>query len=73
MKLLGRNLDLPGLGKTAEDRPCKTFEHPVFMEDLLASIYHALGIAPDTAYIAERRPIYVTRDGKGKPILDLFG
>jgi hypothetical protein len=59
-------------GKTADERPCTTIEHPVVMEDLHATIYHALGIPPDTAYLAERRPIYVTRDGKGKPILDLF-
>lgn len=59
-------------GKTAEERPCTTIENPVIMEDLHATIFHALGIAPDTAYMAERRPVYVTRDGKGKPILDLF-
>ena len=59
-------------GKTAEERPCTTIENPVVMEDLHATIYHALGIPPDTAYLAERRPVYVTRDGKGKPILELF-
>jgi uncharacterized protein (DUF1501 family) len=59
-------------GRTADERPCTTIENPVVMEDLHATIYHALGIPPDTAYIAERRPIYVTKDGKGKPILDLF-
>jgi hypothetical protein len=59
-------------GKTAEERPCTTIENPVVMEDLHATIYHALGIAPDTSYLVERRPVYVTRDGKGKPILDLF-
>ena len=59
-------------GKTAEERPCTTIEHPVVMEDLHATIYHALGIAPDTSYVVERRPVYVTRDGKGKPVLDLF-
>jgi hypothetical protein len=59
-------------GRTAEERPCTTIETPVVMEDLHATIYHALGIPPDTAYIFERRPIYVTRDGKGKPIRDLF-
>ena len=42
------------------------------MEDLHATIYHALGIAPDTSYIAEKRPFYVTRDGVGKPHLGLF-
>ena len=59
-------------GRTAEERPCTTIEHPVVMEDLHATIYHALGIAPDTSYVVERRPVYVTRDGRGKPILDLF-
>ena len=60
-------------GKTAEERPCTTIEHPVVIEDLHATMFHALGIAPDTSYIVERRPVYVTRDGKGKPITDLFG
>jgi hypothetical protein len=60
-------------GKTADERPCTTIENPVVMEDLHATIYHALGIPPDTAYMVERRPVYVTRDGKGEPILDLFG
>ena len=59
-------------GKTAEERPCTTIEHPMTIEDLHATIYHALGIAPDTAYIAEKRPIYVTKDGKGQPHLALF-
>ena len=59
-------------GKTAEERPCSTIEHPITIEDLHATIYHALGIPPDTAYVAEKRPIYVTRDGKGKPHLALF-
>jgi uncharacterized protein (DUF1501 family) len=59
-------------GKTADERPCTTIENPVVMEDLHATLYHALGIPPDTSYIVERRPVYVTRDGKGKPILDLF-
>ena len=59
-------------GKTADERPCTTIENPVVMEDLHATMYHALGIAPDTSYVVERRPVYVTRDGKGEPILDLF-
>ena len=60
-------------GKTAEERPCTTIENPVVMEDLHATIYHALGIPADTSYLVERRPVYVTKDGTGKPILDLFG
>jgi hypothetical protein len=59
-------------GVTADERPCTTLENPVPVQDLHATIYHALGIAPTTAYIAEKRPIYVTNDGKGKPILELF-
>ena len=59
-------------GKTADERPCTTIENPVVMEDLHATIYHALGIPPDTSYIVERRPVYVTRDGVGKPVLNLF-
>jgi hypothetical protein len=59
-------------GKTAEERPCTTIENPVVMQDLHASIYHALGIPPDTSYVVERRPVYVTHDGKGLPIKELF-
>jgi arylsulfatase A-like enzyme len=59
-------------GRTAEERPCTTIEHPVVMEDLHATIYHALGIPADTAYMVERRPVYVTKDGIGRPIRELF-
>jgi Protein of unknown function (DUF1501) len=59
-------------GRTADERPCTTIENPVVMEDLHATIYHALGIPPDTSYVFERRPVFVTRDGKGKPIRNLF-
>jgi hypothetical protein len=31
-----------------------------------------MGIPPDLAYEIERRPFYVTRDGKGNPISELF-
>jgi hypothetical protein len=59
-------------GRTADERPCTTIESPVVIEDLHATIYRALGIPPDTAYMVERRPVYVTRDGLGKPIAELF-
>jgi Protein of unknown function (DUF1501) len=59
-------------GKTADERPCTTIEHPIVMEDLHATMYHALGIAPDTSYMVERRPVYVTKDGTGKPVHELF-
>lgn len=59
-------------GKTADERPCRTIENPVSIEDLHATIYQAMGIPADTAYITEKRPVYVTRDGKGKSIPALF-
>ena len=59
-------------GRTAEERPCSTIENPMIMEDLHATIYHALGIPPDTSYVVERRPVYVTRDGEGRPHSALF-
>ncbi len=59
-------------GKTADERPCKTVEKPVIIEDLHASIFRAVGISPRLSYEIERRPFYVTRDGLGKPILELF-
>jgi uncharacterized protein (DUF1501 family) len=60
-------------GKTADERPCTTIENPVPVEDLHATIYRALGIAPDQAFIVEKRHVYVTKEGKGKPIEALFG
>ena len=60
-------------GKTAEERPCTTIENPVVVEDLHATMYHARGIPPDTSDMVERRPVYVTKDGTGRPILAQFG
>jgi hypothetical protein len=59
-------------GKTADERPCKIVDKPVTIEDLHATIYYALGIPADLAYEVEKRPFHVTKDGKGKPILDLL-
>jgi hypothetical protein len=59
-------------GKTADERPCKTIEKRVVIEDLHASIYRAVGISPKLSYEIEKRPFYVTRDGLGKPVLELF-
>ena len=58
-------------GKTADERPCSIVENPVTIEDLHATIYTALGIPPDTAYDVEKRPFYVTKDGKGKAVAAL--
>jgi len=59
-------------GETADERPCKAVKDPVSITDLHASIYHALGIAPNHGYEIEKRPFYVTNDGKGKPVAPLF-
>ncbi len=59
-------------GKTADERPCKTIENRVIIEDLHASVFRAVGISPKLSYEIEKRPFYVTRDGLGKPIPDLF-
>lgn len=59
-------------GLTADERPCKTIKDRVIIEDLHATIYRAMGISPKLAYEIERRPFYVTRDGVGKPVMDLF-
>ncbi len=59
-------------GRTADERPCTTIESAVRIEDLHATIYRALGISPKLAYEVERRPFYVTKDGKGTPITGLF-
>lgn len=60
-------------GKTADERPLLAIEHPVTVSDLHATIFHALGIPADTSLEVERRPFYITQDGKGRPISELFG
>jgi hypothetical protein len=55
-------------GLTAEERPCKIVRDPVTIDDLHATIYTLLGIAPDTSYEVEKRPFYVTNNGRGKAI-----
>jgi hypothetical protein len=59
-------------GITADERPFKTLEKRVVIEDLHASIFRALGISPKLSYEIEKRPFYVTRDALGKPIDELF-
>ena len=59
-------------GRTADERPLSAIENPISLSDLHATIYTALGISPDTSFDIERRPFYVTADGKGKPVRELF-
>lgn len=55
-------------GATENEFPCSVTEKPVFIHDLHATIYTALGISPQHYFEIERRPFYVTEDGKGKPV-----
>ncbi len=59
-------------GETAPERPCVVTSNPVSLTDLHATIFTAMGISPKTAFEVERRPFYVTQDGKGIPVQDLF-
>jgi hypothetical protein len=45
---------------------------PVTITDLHATLYTLMGIAPDTAYEVERRPVYATKDGKGQVVKGLL-
>lgn len=60
-------------GASAAERPCVAIKNPMSVTDLHATIFHAMGISPKTAFEVEKRPFYVTSDGKGKPALELFG
>jgi hypothetical protein len=59
-------------GKTADERPLVAVENPVPVMDLHATIFTAMGISPKTAYDVEKRPFFATKDGHGKPVLDVF-
>ena len=59
-------------GKTADERPCKTVEKPIVIDQIHQTMYHALGIAEDAHYVIEDRPFYTTLDGLGKAEMDLF-
>lgn len=60
-------------GTTADERPCKTIDKRVVIEDLHATIFRAVGISPKHSYEIEKRPFYVTRDGVGKCVDEVFG
>jgi hypothetical protein len=59
-------------GKTAERHPMVPVEKPVYLTDVHATIYDALGIPPDMSYVTEGRPFYVTQDGKGRAVRELM-
>jgi hypothetical protein len=59
-------------GASAPERPCVAIENPITVTDLHATIFTALGISPATAFEVEKRPFYLTEDGKGKAASELF-
>ncbi len=59
-------------GRTAPERPCLAIENPVSVMDLHATIMTAMGISPQTAFDVEQRPFYVTEDGRGQAVRELF-
>ena len=59
-------------GRTADERPCKTVEDTVVIDQIHQTIYHALGIPPDLEYTVEGRPVYTTPDGHGEAVLALL-
>jgi uncharacterized protein (DUF1501 family) len=59
-------------GETAPERPLVATSNPVSVTDLHATIMAAMGISPDTGFDIEGRPFYVTEDGNGQPLTELF-
>lgn len=59
-------------GATAEERPLVAIENPVSIENLHATIMTAMGISPQTGFDIEGRPFYVTKDGLGQAVGELF-
>jgi len=51
-------------GKTADEHPIAGWKIRSVSEDVHATIYKALGIPADTAYVTEGRPVLRTKDGK---------
>lgn len=60
-------------GASAPERPFVAIDKPISVIDLHATIFHAMGVSPKTAFDVEKRPFYATEDGKGQPVLDIFG
>jgi hypothetical protein len=59
-------------GETAPERPLLVTKNPIKIKDLHATILAAMGVHSRTAFDVEKRPFYVTEDGKGVPVRDLF-
>jgi hypothetical protein len=59
-------------GETAPERPLLVTKDPITIRDLHATILTAMGISPRTSFEVEKRPFFVTQDGKGQPVKALF-
>jgi hypothetical protein len=59
-------------GETAPERPLLTVKDPITISDLHATLLTAMGISPRAAFEVEKRPFYVTEDGKGQPVKALL-
>lgn len=59
-------------GETADERPLLVTKNPITIPELHATILTAMGISPKTAFEVEKRPFFVTEDGKGLPVKELF-
>jgi uncharacterized protein (DUF1501 family) len=59
-------------GATADERPCSIVKDPVTIADLHATLFHAMGLAPDAGVVVEQRPVYITKDATGKVIPSLL-
>ena len=42
------------------------------MKDLHPKLCHAMGIKPNHSHEVQERPFFVTEDGKGRPVMDVF-
>jgi hypothetical protein len=59
-------------GKSAPERPFMAMENPIDVTNLHATILTAMGISPKTVFEIEKRPFYVTPDGTGVAVTELF-
>ena len=60
-------------GRTADERPLVAVENPVSVSDMHATVMRAMGISPKTGFEIEGRPFYVTEDGQGQAVEEIFG
>ncbi len=61
------------IGQTAAERPFSATTEPIVIDQVHQTIYHSLGIVPETHRVVEGRPIYTTPDGHGEVIEGIFG